>query len=878
MDTPLDESETPPPAQPTVAFDLFLPPHARPPPTFPTLNNMPPLPPAPPAPPAPRAEDPPLQSPFVTQLPSDHPLSIAIAAGNAEVERQLESEDGSSSEHSDSEDDIPQPRWDPIEEDKSEPCEDELAYIASKEEHSALDNSYWESIVYFDPNDPEIVPLQSGTIDWHIDAFNGTKERPNNERIMRSPTVRIGGCDWRIKFFPKGDHSQYPSVYLENVTMQSPDYEEFEDWVKPPFPFLKGQPRVRKRRSMAAQICVVMYNPAEPRVYEYQAEAHQFHKKSADYGWKYFTRYPRIEMHLRQHTQRQAILRDDKLAFRAYIRIVDDPTGCLWEHETQSPDQITAITGLRPFTRNLQCIATAVPMLHFRPFREFVQRLEGRGTVRRFYQSLLLKLYTRRRSKAYGKRGSQHVGDVFEVLWRFNLQFQTEFMHGPEADKLNELVGTMHPDRGTACGQNRLNTKEYPSVQAAVDVHPTLIECPPLLSLELQRQEHDKTDRRWKKLTNRVSIEDRLTVNSVQYTLFAFITHCGHLQSARYNSYVRPRGIKKGWYAYRDGRVSRLTEKQAREKHFGVEENARVKLNNGHDSPFSQFHEPLGEVPCAVMYVRDDIASFTFDAADEEAWVPPNLQQSDSNEPKPSAVHDGVPEARSNIAIEEHIAASDRARSRIDRLQADIDMITEAPTPEPDLDSEGDVVMKDSDNESLYSLQSSDMLEVDSTQGTRDWLGRPYYEGRWMDGKHYHGGGHLIDTNGDEYLGEFRNNKKEGYGKFIEAATGDIYEGQFANDVFHGKGKMVERTTGNVYSGHFKDGRKHGEFVLTGTVTDEDKSCCTICYDKEINTAFYDCGHVVACRDCAVQIDNCPVCRKPVVNRLQLYGVRMMAS
>jgi hypothetical protein len=63
--------------------------------------------------------------------------------------------------------------------------------------------------------------------------------------------------------------------------------------------------------------------------------------------------------------------------------------------------------------------------------------------------------------------------------------------------------------------------------------------------------------------------------------------------------------------------------------------------------------------------------------------------------------------------------------------------------------------------------------------------------------------------------------------------------------------------------------------VLKGQVTEEERGLCTICYEQEMTTAFYDCGHVLACKDCAAKIDNCPICRRRVVGRLQLYGVKM---
>ena len=108
--------------------------------------------------------------------------------------------------------------------------------------------------------------------------------------------------------------------------------------------------------------------------------------------------------------------------------------------------------------------------------------------------------------------------------------------------------------------------------------------------------------------------------------------------------------------------------------------------------------------------------------------------------------------------------------------------------------------------------------------------------------------------------------------------TGDIYNGTWEDDLPHGQGTLTEKSSGNVYTGGFKHGKKHGKFTLTGTVTEEDKNCCSICYEAEMDTAFYACGHVVACHECATRIHDCPVCRKPVQQHLRLYGVKISSS
>jgi len=38
------------------------------------------------------------------------------------------------------------------------------------------------------------------------------------------------------------------------------------------------------------------------------------------------------------------------------------------------------------------------------------------------------------------------------------------------------------------------------------------------------------------------------------------------------------------------------------------------------------------------------------------------------------------------------------------------------------------------------------------------------------------------------YMGEFRNNKKHGFGKMIYKNTGDMYFGRFEDDEIHGVG------------------------------------------------------------------------------------------
>ncbi|TKA74272.1 hypothetical protein B0A55_06194, partial [Friedmanniomyces simplex] len=771
--------------------------------------------------------------------------------------------------------------------DKSEPCEDEMVYIESRAatEHSAMDHGFFEEQTFFDLNDRDVKPLGSGRVDWLIERFNGTKEEPNNEQVMRSPIMHVGGYDWRIVFYPKGNSTEFLSLYLECVTMQQPEFAEFDTFEQPPFPFLAGESTdaIKKRRSVAAQVSVVMYNPSEPRTYDFKMDAHRYSKHSADYGWRYLAH--RDEFHMRRHGQRQALLRDDKLAFTAYIRVIDDPTRCMWAHDHTERFKDSLLTSsLRPFAGQLPHLAALIPLLHFQPFRALItQHQEVTRTVYKL-QTLLWKLCSRTRSVGYGRRPENvETTDAVSCLRAVRDAL------GKECDQnmLEKLLGSLDPEKGALVSGNRLQTKTCSSIQEAVKKHATPIATPGLLAVELQRQEFDAEVRKWRKLTNRVEVDQFLTVDGHQYELFNVVTHCGELGSNKHNVYIKPSFRSSMWYAYEDRRVTAMTRKGAVEDHEGVGSKGCEK-NKRRDSPFSGISDPAEtEVVYLAMYIRYDYRAQNEYQPKEEVWsVPEDIRkgldfpkQKESKRPPTNAEE----AADMPFRVEQ-----DRFEQELREREAN-ESAAGPSTPEwPLTDEEGDVVMSDAEDEApVQPPQTTDMTaSISLTQiptkpslshkwhTTIDSLGHDYYQGQ-MFGDKYQGEGHLVSMSGDEYIGHFYQGKQEGYGKMVYALSGNVYEGQWQAGQHHGHGTLTEAATGNVFEGGWKEGKKHGRFVLKGQVTEEDRGLCTICYEREMTTAFYDCGHVLACRECAARIDSCPICRRRVVGRLQLYGVRM---
>lgn len=817
---------------------------------------------------------------------------------DADNERPDDASEGSE-EHSDSEDEDEQEKpfqWEDLPEDKTEPCEDEMIFIKTKEEHSALDYKYWQRKTFFDLDDPELVPGESGRIDWLVENFNGTKDNPNKEHIMRSSIVRIGGYDWRMKLYPRGNDTDFISMYLECVSMQSPDFKGTEDFKRLPLPFLEGSDKGVKRSAVSIQLSVVMYNPAEPRVYEYNRDAHQFTKGRADYGWTRFTRQARRDFVYRHHGQRQAIYRNDKLAFAAHIRIINDPTGCLWAHGHEPFGDSVSLTGLRPFSPQLPMYAAELPLLHFAPFRKLIQQRKDTRTVF-WLQTMLWKMMSRKHSQQYGSRVDCVQSDTISSL-RFLARCLRKEIGTWE---VNELLGRLDPDDGAAVASNRLKTKNFDSVQAALDAHPNELEKPVLLTLELERQEFDKEERRWNKLTNKVKMNDVITVAGTSYTLYAFATHCGDLESNKFNSYIRPNGPTGQWYKYGEGSVMCLTHKDAVSKNCGWDKPStpeKVRSHRHHRSehslrtPYRGFD--LSEVAHAVMYVRDDHAASLTASPEFEAWdvpqnvkdgAPPKLEE-DGKEDAPAPATDApVLSAEEAAAV---VAASDLPElipppplPEVDGRRGSFDSDAGYATPNCWLMDGEDVVMSDIDDDETPTpdnhteVKTKDSATNNNPTVTIDVLGREYYRGQ-MSSSLYHGNGQLITMSGDQYTGTFTSGQKSGSGTLTYAASGNTYTGDWLSDLPHGQGTYTEFSSGNVFEGGWKDGRKHGAFVLRGTVTEEDKGRCSICFEGDLSTAFYDCGHVVACKECAGRIEVCPVCRRRVLARLELFGVRMV--
>jgi hypothetical protein len=93
-------------------------------------------------------------------------------------------------------------------------------------------------------------------------------------------------------------------------------------------------------------------------------------------------------------------------------------------------------------------------------------------------------------------------------------------------------------------------------------------------------------------------------------------------------------------------------------------------------------------------------------------------------------------------------------------------------------------------------------------QGTYTWANGDKYAGEFKDDMR-DGRGTSTFANGDLYVGEFKDNKKNGEGTFTSAG-GNKYMGEFKDDLRHGRGTLSS-ADGSKYVGQFKNNMMDGQ-------------------------------------------------------------------
>ena len=51
---------------------------------------------------------------------------------------------------------------------------------------------------------------------------------------------------------------------------------------------------------------------------------------------------------------------------------------------------------------------------------------------------------------------------------------------------------------------------------------------------------------------------------------------------------------------------------------------------------------------------------------------------------------------------------------------------------------------------------------------------------------------------------------------------------------------------------------------------------CTVCFDQDVDTVIYTCGHMCLCHECGLKLKRqmnacCPICRRPIKDVIKTY-------
>ena len=109
----------------------------------------------------------------------------------------------------------------------------------------------------------------------------------------------------------------------------------------------------------------------------------------------------------------------------------------------------------------------------------------------------------------------------------------------------------------------------------------------------------------------------------------------------------------------------------------------------------------------------------------------------------------------------------------------------------------------------LPACQGNDIKNWSNCSGSYSWPSG-MYRGEWRDGQR-HGQGVFTWLNGDKFVGEYKNDRRNGQGS--RTTKNSNYVGEWKDDVYHGQGTLT-LLSGNVYQGIFNNGRAPSQALI----------------------------------------------------------------
>ncbi|KAI4347703.1 hypothetical protein L6164_008489 [Bauhinia variegata] len=460
---------------------------------------------------------------------------------------------------------------------------------------------------------PLIDEPPSGRFTWTIENFSRLPKR------LYSDVFYVGGYNWRILIFPKGNNVDHLSMYLDVADSSALSY----GW------------------SRYAQFSLTVVNQIHNKYSTRKETQHQFNARESDWGFSNFM--PLAELY---DPGRGYIVKDTCIV-EADVAVRNVPD--YWSHDSKKE---TGFVGLKNQGATCYMNSLLQTLYHIPYFRKAVYHMPTTendmpsGSIPLALQSLFYKLQYSDTSVATKELTKSFGWDTYDSFMQHDVQELNRVLCEKLEDKMKGTVveGTIqqlfegHHMNYIECinvnfkstrkesfydlqldvkgcrdvyasfdkyveverleGDNKYHAEQFGLQDAKKGV--LFIDFPPVLQLQLKRFEYDFMRDTMVKINDRYEFPLELDLDrdngkylspeadrSVRnlYTLHSVLVHSGGVHGGHYYAYIQPT-LSNQWFKFDDERVTKEDMKRALEEQFGGEEelpNTNPGFNN---SPF----------------------------------------------------------------------------------------------------------------------------------------------------------------------------------------------------------------------------------------------------------------------------------------------------
>lgn len=467
--------------------------------------------------------------------------------------------------------------------------------------------------------DEEII--EKGQYTWEIKEY-----RALNEAKVRGPTFTVGGVEWNILLFPRGNSNQHLALYLEPVQPKKTNPETGEEEPLDPNWYV------------CAQFTLVISNPKDPKNYILNTSHQRFNKDATDWGFSNFTDLKALYQSRKDHGP---LIWEDKVNVTAFVKVLKDPTGVLW-HNFLNYDskKETGFVGFK--NQGATCYLNSLLQSYFftKSFRKAVYQIPTEGEdpndsvalalQRIFYQLQHSQdpLDTTELTKSFGwdtgEAFTQHdVQEMNRILMdrleaRMKGTVAENSLNNTFVGKMKSYIKCINVDYESSRtedfwdiqlnvknlsnltqsfqnyievelmnGENQYAAQDYGLQDAKKGV--IFESFPNVLHLQLKRFEYDFNYDQLVKVNDRHEFPESIDLSPylehqegsnpdpLIYDLHGVLVHAGDITTGHYYAMIKP-DQSNNWYRFDDDKVWKVTRRQVFDENFGLDPLDNTKL------------------------------------------------------------------------------------------------------------------------------------------------------------------------------------------------------------------------------------------------------------------------------------------------------------